>query len=63
MTLHSQMQLTVVASVATGIAALAIVVLPGDDLGWPRLILGLVACIIASVGSAWAVTRYFSRSA
>ncbi|MFJ7963111.1 hypothetical protein [Streptomyces sp. NPDC096324] len=61
MDLHSQMQLTVLASVAAGLATLAAIVLPGNDLGWPRLVLGLVVCILASVGSAWVLTRHFKK--
>lgn len=63
MDLHSQMQLTVVGSVAAGLCTLAVIVLPGDDLGWPRLIIGFAAFVAVSIGMAWAISRHFSKDA
>lgn len=61
MDLHNQMQLTVVGSVAAGLCTLAAIVLPGDDLGWPRLIIGFAAFIAVSIGGAWIITRHLNK--
>lgn len=58
---HARSQLIVLTMVAAGLATLATIVLPGDDLGWPRLLAAFAAFFVVTIGGSWALARHFNK--
>jgi hypothetical protein len=58
---HARSQLIVLITVVVGLATLAAIVLPGDDLGWPRLGAAFVAFFTVTIGGSWALARRFNK--